>query len=155
MEHGAAPSCAFASGEDEDLVLRLMQEFYPGEGLPFDADIAREALGELWRNPALGCVCLIYAGREVAGYAVLAFGFSLEFHGRDALIDELYIRPTYRGMGYGTGCIEWLEAFCVKEGIRAIHLEVDHDNERAQRLYNRIGYRDHDRHLLTKWLSGG
>ena len=155
VEPRLAPAARFslAGRKDEESVLELMREFYPGEGLSYRDDIARSGLEALWRQPALGGVCLIHAGDELAGYAVLAFGFSLEFHGRDALVDELYVRERFRGLGYGTACLAWLEELCASEGVRAIHLEVDNENARAQRLYNRLGYRDHDRHLLTKWLT--
>src|SRR5688572_21112273 len=104
-----APQFSFAGQSTESVVLELMQEFYPGEGLPYRDDVARAALGSLWREPHLGRVCLMRADGNLAGYAVLTFGFSLEFHGRDALIDELYVREPYRGRGFGTACIRWLE----------------------------------------------
>jgi hypothetical protein len=33
-----------------------------------------------------------------------------------------------------------------------LHLEADHFNERAHDLYLRLGFKDHKRHLMTKWL---
>jgi ribosomal protein S18 acetylase RimI-like enzyme len=110
-----------------------------------------------WRtprpHPAHPDRCHIEVAGAVAGYAVLAFGFSLEFHGRDAFLDELYVRESFRGSGVGTACLEWLEAVCRAEGVHALHLEVDRTNAGAKRLYHRLGYGDHDRHLLTKWLT--
>ena len=137
---------------DEAMVLELMREFYGIERLPYDPAVASRALGELWGNPAYGRVCLIEVDGSVAGYAVLTFGFSLEFRGRDALIDELYVREPHRGVGVGTACLAWVDAVCIAEGIHAVHLQVDHANLAAQRLYDRSGYRRHDRHFLTKWL---
>jgi GNAT superfamily N-acetyltransferase len=142
-----------AGPPEEALLLGLMREFYSIEHLPYDEGVARRALGELWSNPALGRVYLIRLGEELAGYVVLTFGFSLEFRGRDALVDELYVREAHRGRGVGTRCLEWVEGVCRAEEIHALHLEVDHVNLRAKRLYHRVGYRDHDRHLLTKWLA--
>jgi ribosomal protein S18 acetylase RimI-like enzyme len=90
---------------------------------------------------------------EPVGYLVLTFGFSLEFHGRDALVDELYVRDAHRGRGAGSACMAHVEELCRDEGVRAVHLEVDHVNLRAKALYHRRGYEDHARHLLTKWLT--
>jgi ribosomal protein S18 acetylase RimI-like enzyme len=39
-----------------------------------------------------------------------------------------------------------------KLGVRAVHLEVTHANTRAQQLYRGLGFADHDRHLMTKYL---
>ncbi len=141
------------TASDEDLLLDLMREFYVIEHLPFDEPVARAALRELSSQAHLGRLYLIRSGGETAGYIVLTFGFSLEFHGRDALVDELYLREQFRGKGLGRESLEFVEAVCRQEGIRAVHLEVDHVNVRAQEVYRKAGYRDHDRHLLTKWLS--
>jgi GNAT superfamily N-acetyltransferase len=84
---------------------------------------------------------------------VLTFGFSLEFHGRNALLDELYLREEFRGRGLGRASLVRAEEICRREGIRAVHLEVDRVNVRAQEVYRKAGYKDHDRYLLTKWLT--
>lgn len=46
-----------------------------------------------------------------------------------------------------------MEAACREQGIAALHLEVDHDNEGGKRLYLQRGFVDHPRHLMTKWLD--
>ena len=51
------------------------------------------------QNEAYGRVFLIELGEELAGYCVLTLGYSLEFRGVDAIVDELYLRAAYRGRG--------------------------------------------------------
>ena len=145
---------SLAGPADEELVLELMREFYAIERLTYIEDAARAALRQILESHSHGLVTLMHAGEALAGYVVLTFGFSLEFHGRDALVDELYVREPYRGRGAGTLTLAFVEELCRTEGIRALHLEADRGNERAQRLYERAGYRDHHRFLLTKWLDG-
>ena len=142
-----------ATPADEETVLSLMGEFYLIEHLPFTEHVARSALRPLLVEHEHGVVALMHAGEELAGYLVLTFGYSLEFHGRDALVDELYVREEFRGRGAGTLGLAFVEEICRTEGIRALHLEVDRGNERARRLYHRAGYQDHDRYLLTRWLE--
>ena len=144
---------SLAGPADEELVLSLMREFYDIEHLDFAEQPARAALRQILESHQHGVVALMHAGQEVAGYLVLTFGFSLEFHGRDALMDELYVREAHRGHGAGTLSLAFVEEICRAEGIHALHLEVDRANPDAQRLYPRAGYRDHDRYLLTKWLE--
>jgi len=84
---------------DLELVLELMREFYASEHLRFDTAAARRALQQLLKDRACGVVHLIHWDAEVIGYVVLTFGFSLEFHGRAALLDELYVREQFRGRG--------------------------------------------------------
>lgn len=145
---------SLAGPADEELVLELMREFYALERLTFVEDAARAALRQILQSHTHGVVTLMYAGEALAGYVVLTFGFSLEFHGRDALLDELYVREAYRERGAGTLTLAFVEELCRTEGVHALHLEADRGNERVRRLYERAGYRDHDRFLLTKWLEG-
>ena len=142
-----------AGAADEDILIAWMREFYTVEHLTFDEGVARAALRQILRNGALGSVYLIRLGEDVAGYVVLTFGFSLEFHGRDALVDELYLREEFRGKGLGRAALEFVEEVCRREGIKALHLEVDRVNTRAQEVYRAAGYRDHDRYLLTMWME--
>lgn len=147
------PQFVAVAADEEDLLLTMMQEFYLGEALPFDRDAARRAVRELRGDPSLGRVYLVVAGGEAVGYVVLAFGFSLEYRGRDAFLDELYIRENARGVGLGTAAIQWAESVCRAEEIRALHLEVDRRNQRGQHLYRGLGFAGHDRYLMTKWID--
>jgi ribosomal protein S18 acetylase RimI-like enzyme len=141
-----------AKETDIELLLELMQEFYIIEHLNYDENVIRKGLLEIFENKNYGYALLIKTENKPAGYFIVTFGFSLEFHGRDALLDEFYIRKEFRSKGIGTMCLDYLESLCSKEGIHAVHLEVDRTNLRAKELYHRSGYEDHNRHLLTKWL---
>jgi ribosomal protein S18 acetylase RimI-like enzyme len=146
------PTFSRAGRNSLEQLLALMAEFYAGEALPYDEALARKGLDLLFTDESLGRAWFIEVEGECAGYLVLAASFSLEFHGRDAFVDELYVRPAYRGRGLGTHALERAMAECRALGIHALHLEVDHDNPQARALYERLGFVDHDRHLMTKWL---
>ncbi|HYO47356.1 MAG TPA: GNAT family N-acetyltransferase [Gemmatimonadota bacterium] len=138
---------------DIDELLPLMREFYAGERLPWDETVVRRALDALWGEPLHGGAWLARAGNDVVGYGVLCCGFSLEYRGRDAFVDELFVRPTWRDQGVGGHILDAMESACRSQGIAALHLEVDHDNPDGKRLYLRRGFVDHERHLMTKWLD--
>jgi ribosomal protein S18 acetylase RimI-like enzyme len=146
------PVFTLADTPDADQLVELMREFYAFEHIPFDDVAARGALRQILGERRCGVIHLISVGTEKAGYLVVTFGFSLEFHGRDAFVDELYLRENFRGKGFGQASIEFAAEICRGEGIAALHLEVERENTRAQALYRRTGFRDHDRYLLTKWL---
>jgi ribosomal protein S18 acetylase RimI-like enzyme len=148
-----AATFSLATASDENHLIALMRAFYAVEHLRFDEDAVRRALRALFGDGRFGQVFLIRSEGEVAGYLVLAFGFSLEFHGRDAFVDELYVREPFRGRGLGRAALAHAEAVCRDAGIEALHLEVDRENGRAQALYERAGYRDRGNYLLTKGLT--
>ncbi|MBI1765703.1 MAG: GNAT family N-acetyltransferase [Acidobacteria bacterium] len=138
---------------DVEVLFGMMQDFYAHEGLALDETNARRALLGLLQNESYGLVLLIVVGADVAGYTVLTLGYSLEFGGMDAFVDELYLRAPHRGHGLGKEALEFLAQMCIGLGIRALHLEVERANTRAQAVYRQFGFVDHDRYLLTKWLA--
>lgn len=141
-----------AAPDDIETLIPMLREFYAHEGLAFDESIARRSLLGVIDGDALGRVFLITLAGEVAGYVVLTFGYSLEFHGRDAFVDELYLRDEYRGKGIGKRALEFLAGVCADNGVCALHLEVERSNTHAQAVYRKFGFKDHDRYLMTKWL---
>ena len=147
------PSFRVAEPSDADTLVGMMRDFNAHERIAFDEPAVRAALAQLFADDTYGLVCLILLGVEVAGYAVIAFGFSIEFRGRDAFVDELFVKDGFRGRGLGTAALRFAEGLCRGRGIRALHLEVERENTRAQSVYRRAGFADHDRYLLTKWLS--
>ncbi|MEP7338996.1 MAG: GNAT family N-acetyltransferase [Acidobacteriota bacterium] len=142
-----------AVASDIETLLVMMREFYAHEELRFDEAMARQALDGILSNAAFGRVFLIHASDQVAGYTVLTFGYSLEFHGRDAFVDELFLLEKFRGQGISQHALEFLAGVCRENGVAALHLEVERKNLAAQRAYRRFGFADHDRYLLTKWLD--
>lgn len=143
-----------ATASDADALLAMMRELYEHERTRFDERAARKALLQLLGDDALGRVWLMRSGGEAAGYVVLTLGFSLEFEGRDAFVDELYVGAAHRGRGLGRRAISFVEEACRALGVRALHLEVERENAAAQALYRKCGFADHDRYLLTKWVDG-
>jgi ribosomal protein S18 acetylase RimI-like enzyme len=147
------PDFKLPTPDDIEALIIMMRDLYAHDGLaPLDEGIARRALLGVIGDGTLGRVFLILLANEVAGYAVLTFGYSLEFHGRDAFVDEIYLRPEYRGLGIGKHALQFLTEVCIAEGVNALHLEVERENTSAQTVYRKFGFEDHDRYLMTKWL---
>jgi GNAT superfamily N-acetyltransferase len=138
---------------DLTLLLELVQEFHKIEKLAFDEKVDRDVLANLLADASLGQVWLIQQEDEAIGYIILTLGYSLEYRGRDAFIDEFYLRQKYRGQGIGTQTLAFVEDTCRVLGVQALHLEVDFENPDAQRLYHRVGYQPHNRFLMTKNLA--
>jgi ribosomal protein S18 acetylase RimI-like enzyme len=141
-----------AAQGDADLLVVFMRALYAHEQIAFDEQVARNGLAQLFADESLGRVWLIEVDSAAAGYVVLTYGFSLEFHGRDALIDELFVSEEWRGRGVGLRALEFVAAFCRAQGIDAVHLAVDHANARALSFYQRFGFEAHERYIMTRWL---
>lgn len=139
-----------AGKEDTAKVLTMMERFYQIDHYPFNALLAEENIRTFIANLHLGRLWMIALDHQIVGYAVLTFGFSFEFGGRDAFLDELFIEENYRGQGIGTQAIAFVVQEAGKMGVKAIHLEVEKHNESGKRLYRKFHFTDHDRHLMTR-----
>jgi GNAT superfamily N-acetyltransferase len=141
-----------AMRSDIDVLLELMADYYAYDHLPYDRQAARAALEELISDHSLGRVWVIRSGNDVAGYCVLTLGYSLEFRGRAAFVDELYVRDGYRGRGIGTKALQFLKETARALGVKALRLEVERKNADAHRLYETTGFESQDRDLMTNRL---
>ena len=147
------PEFRLAVVSDTDVLLECMRAYYAFDGHGFDREKARVALTALLREAQLGRAWLILDGASPVGYIVLCFGYSLEWLGRDAFVDEFYLREEYRGRGWGRKTMAFVEDAARAAGIRALHLEVVRENAKALELYRRLGFREHPSTFLSKWIS--
>src|SRR5512143_2680335 len=132
------------------VLLHWMRDFYAHEKIPFAPAVSEPVLRELLARSELGRVLEIVADARPVGYAVLAVGFSLEFGGRSAFLDELYVEPAWRGRGIGAIALGLLQEASRELGARSLALEVGLDNPGAERLYRREGFTSNGRQLMTR-----
>jgi len=138
---------------DVDAIVGMMRAYYGEDGYTFVEAEARAAALMLIDDPALGALFVTCDGARVVGYVAVALGFSFEYRGREAFVDELLIAESHRGRGLGREALEVAEAYCREAGVNALHLEVERHRENALELYRRRGFADLGRYLLTKWLT--
>ncbi|MGD1890354.1 MAG: GNAT family N-acetyltransferase [Cyclobacteriaceae bacterium] len=148
-------SVIFTTAQRKDIseILEMMADFYAIDNYPFDAVVNQKNLERFLKGDNLGRLYLIREGSNTVGYIVLTFGFSFEYGGRDAFIDEFYLKPAYRAKGIGTKTMEFVEQAALTLDIIALHLEVENHNERANQLYIRRGFTGNNRSLLTKKIK--
>lgn len=138
---------------DIDDLLILIREYYEYDRHPLDEVRVRAAIDNLIRHPEWGRIWFICRKLEVVGYVVLTLGYSIEYLGRDAFVDEIYIRESDRGQGIGRATFQFLEDVCDLLEVNALHLEVEHSNINAQAVYRKLGFTDQDRYLMTHRLT--
>ena len=142
-----------ATEADAPAILPMMIAFNRGESIAWDPAAGEAPLRRLLATPELGRVTLISVAGALAGYAVVTFGFDLEFGGRDALLTELYLKPEARGQGVGRRALERILEAARAEGAGAIHLQVRADNPVAQRVYRAAGFVGTTRLFLSRILG--
>ncbi|MDB4970957.1 MAG: hypothetical protein JWN44_6646 [Myxococcales bacterium] len=137
---------------DAPAILEMMEHFNQHEAIRFDRESFAPRLATLIADPSLGGVLFFTTDGEAAGYAIVTFGYDLEYGGRDAFLTELWIVAARRGHGAGKRGLAAAEAFAKGGGAHALHLLVRHDNDAARALYDRSGYEAEPRVVMTKSL---
>lgn len=74
---------------------------------------------------------------QIVGYAMLAKSFSTEFGMPCVWIEDLYFKPEYRRMGYGSAFFAFVEK---QYPSAAIRLEAEADNRPAVAAYQKNGF---------------
>ena len=111
-----------AEPADIDALLRLQAGYYQEDGYPHDKGKARRAWEIFLSDTSLGSAWAVDSAPGLVGYVVVTLGYSLEYLGIDAFIDELYLVPAVRGQGLGRKALSVAEAACVELGAKALHL---------------------------------
>ena len=133
---------------DLDRLEPLVRDYHDFEQIGSNEVERRSAPNKLLGDSTPGGIWLIYIEKDLAGYIVLCRGFSLEFNGFDAFIDEFYLQPAYRGRGIGAAVLDEIKNQARDRQINSLHLEVARDNARACRLYAGSGFEPREKYLL-------
>ena len=143
-----------ATSSDLELLLPMMRHMQADDpwSEPFQEATVRSNLAELLQNPAYGVIYIVREESAPIGYMVICFDYSLEYRGKGAWIDELFVEAAYRGKGIGTQLLDLVETVSRELNAKFLHLEVNHGNP-AIELYRRRGFIEHERFLLSKALD--
>lgn len=134
--------------EDADRLLPLVAAFHAEIGFATDEDHRAAAIAPLLAGSPHGAAWLVGPRRAPVGYVVLTFGWSVEFGGLDAIVDEIYIRPAVRGRGMGLEALDGIAKAMKEAGVRALHLEVDRTDDSARRLYAKALFRPRENYIF-------
>ena len=125
--------------KDRSYVIEMMRVFYASPALLsngseeiFEADVDN-CIGEC---PYLEGYIFENA-EDIQGYAMVAKSFSTEFGKPCIWIEDIYIKDEYRGLGIGSSFLNYIER---KYPNSVFRLEVEAENERAVKVYNKCGY---------------
>lgn len=126
---------------DFDAVLSMMLTFYASDALlihPSEAVLRKTLCDALADTPYLEAFGFEEDG-VLTGYGMVAMSYSTEAGGLCAWIEDIYIRPEYRGKGYGTSFLGFVKNRYADKVAR-IRLEAEPENARAMAVYRKAGF---------------
>lgn len=117
-----------------------MRDFSLEVSAPLSISHIQAALEPLLADAAIGDVWLV-EGEEVLGYLVITWGWGIESGGREALIDEIYVAPSHRGLGLASALVQVSLEKAKTMNTKAVFLETESDNPQSRDLYERLGFK--------------
>jgi ribosomal protein S18 acetylase RimI-like enzyme len=87
-----------------------------------------------------GDVLALLAGEPALAVAVVTLRPNVWYDGPVALLDELYVAPEFRGQGIGSALLAGVETLAQERGAELVEINVDGNDVRARRFYERHGY---------------
>ena len=139
---------------DATLIFALVRELADYENLQSEVAATPETLAAalFTREPRLFCEIAEWNG-EPAGFSVWFLNYST-FRGRHGLyVEDLFVRPPFRGHGIGKALMARLARHCVEQGFARFEWAVLDWNAPSIVFYKSIGA-----HVMDEWkicrLSG-
>ena len=125
--------------EDKAIVLDMMRVFYASEA------VLSNGSEEIFLSDIDACVndspylegYILEENGEIQGYAMIAKSFSTEFGKPCIWIEDLYVKEPYRGMGLGSGFLNFIVD---KYPGCLFRLEAEQENARAIAVYEKCGF---------------
>jgi GNAT superfamily N-acetyltransferase len=139
---------------DSALILSLVRELADYEKLSHQVDATEEMIAAALFGdaPRLYCDIAEWDGRP-AGFAAWFLNFST-FRGRHGIyLEDLYVRPDYRGRGVGKALLKRLARRCVHDGGARFEWAVLDWNAPSIAFYKSIGAQMMDEWKICR-LSG-
>ena len=106
-----------------------------------DSSLQATGLKQIIDFPERGRVLVLREGALLAGMVNLLFTVSTALGGRVALLEDMVVRPEYRGSGAGSELLQAAINLAGSSGCRRVTLLTDRTNEVAQRFYERHGFK--------------
>jgi|SRR5687767_4972909 len=130
----------FGGADDTAVILQLVRELAVYEKLADQVSASEESLRKnLFSGRNVAEVVLAYEGESCAGFALFFHNFST-FLGKPGLyLEDLFIRPAYRGRGYGKALMAFLARLALERGCGRFEWSVLDWNTPSLDFYRSLG----------------
>lgn len=145
-----------ATSADVPLILQLIRELAEYERAPNAAVATEPQLRDvLFGERPAAEVLLAFENEEAVGFAVYLFNFST-WLGRPGLyLEDLFVRPSARGRGYGRALLVRLAQIAEQRGCGRMEWSVLDWNEPAIGFYKKLGAQPMDEWTVFRLTGDG
>jgi len=135
-----------ATREDLDTIIELIRALAEYEREPEAVRLEREELGRhlFGERPRAEVILAETNAGESAGFALFFHNFST-WEGKPGLyLEDLFVRPEYRGQGYGKALLAELARLALERGCARLEWSVLDWNEPSIAFYKALGAKPMD-----------
>ena len=140
-----------ATAADTPLVLQFISELADYEKMSDEvvatAETLQEQLFPSEGSPSAHCV-LAFVDEAPAGFALYFYNFSTFLARQGLYLEDLFVRPAFRGQGHGKALLLHLAGIAHREGCGRMEWCVLDWNQPAIDFYQSIGAK-----LMTEWTT--
>lgn len=149
---GTALSIRAAVPGDEGVLLELIRELASYERLLDEVEATPDSLREALFGPDRSAEAVLASeGDAIVGFALWFHNFSTFVGRRGLYLEDLYVRPAFRGRGHGEALMKHLAQIAVERGCGRMEWAVLNWNSRAADFYERLGARRMSDWTVFRW----
>jgi GNAT superfamily N-acetyltransferase len=142
-EPGGRAALGAANPADIPQLVQLLGILFAQEAeLDPDPEKQRRALEIILQDESRARIYVARDAGMIVAMAALHFTTSTAEGGKVAWFEDCIVRPEHRRKGIGKALLEFVIAQARVEGALRVMLLTDGDNDRAQALYRKSGFRD-------------
>jgi GNAT superfamily N-acetyltransferase len=129
-----------ATPDDVPTIRALIGELADFERLSHEAQASDEQIHESLFGPKPGAeVIMARIGEDVAGFALFFHNYSTFLGRRGIYLEDLFVRPQFRGSGCGAALLRQLAKIAVERKCGRLEWSVLDWNQRAIDFYKALG----------------
>ncbi|MEM7801148.1 MAG: GNAT family N-acetyltransferase [Chloroflexota bacterium] len=102
-----------------------------------DRETQTRGLEKIISNPEIGIIWVARRDNKVAGMVNILFTYSTALGGPVAILEDLVVSPSARGLGIGSRLLEQALAHARHSGIKRVTLLTDESNHLAHQFYQK------------------
>ena len=131
-----------ARAGDEDVIVALLHDLAEYEKLLDKFHVTRDVVARDYLSAQPLCQCeLAFDGDEAAGIATWRWTYASFAAARSIYLEDLFVRPAFRGRGYGKALLAHLAKTAAEAGAARVEWQVLDWNKPSIDFYEGIGAR--------------
>jgi GNAT superfamily N-acetyltransferase len=145
-----------ATIRDVPIILELIRDLATYERAPHEVTATEEQLNDvLFGEKPAAQVLLAFEGDAPVGFAIFFHNFST-WLGRPGLyLEDLFVKPEYRGKGYGRALLVYLAKIARDRGCGRMEWAVLNWNDPAIQFYRKLGAKPMDEWTVFRLTRDG